>query len=81
VAECAEVPVALAADALRRSSGDKSDALELLLNHSRRTHLGASLAAETTIGPTLPPRWEWGEGGGLLLLLLLLLLANAVNAN
>lgn len=47
-----------AVEALRRSSGDKCDALELLLNPTKREHLDAFLAAETAVALTLPPRYD-----------------------
>ena len=56
VAECAVASVELAIEALRRSSGDKNDALELLLDPTKREHLDAFLATEAEAAPTLPPR-------------------------
>ena len=48
--------VELAIEALRRSSGDKNDALELLLDPIKREHLDIYLATEAEAAPTLPPR-------------------------
>ena len=56
MAECAVASVELAIEALRRSSGDKNDALELLLDPTKREHLDIYLATEAEAAPTLPPR-------------------------
>jgi len=50
--------VELAVEALRRSSGDKCNALELLLDPTKREHLDTFLAAEAEVGLTLPPWYD-----------------------
>jgi len=58
VTESAAVSLELAVEAMRRSLGDKSDALNLLLDSTKREHLEAFLAAEAEAGPTLAPRYK-----------------------